>query len=77
MSSMTRGASSSRQSGSCRTRPASPDVRIAQDDARPELAIRVDRPKAAMLGLTGQRRRHDDSDKRRRDDRRSVPPARQ
>src|SRR6266850_571455 len=32
--------------------PGVADVRIAQDDARPELAIRVDRPKAAMLGLT-------------------------
>ena len=32
--------------------PGIADVRIAQDDARPELAIRVDRPKAAMLGLT-------------------------
>jgi HAE1 family hydrophobic/amphiphilic exporter-1 len=28
------------------------DVRVGQDQARPELAIRVDRPKAAMLGLT-------------------------
>jgi HAE1 family hydrophobic/amphiphilic exporter-1 len=32
--------------------PGIADVRIGQDDARPELAIRVDRPKAAMLGLT-------------------------
>jgi HAE1 family hydrophobic/amphiphilic exporter-1 len=32
--------------------PGIADVRVAQDDARPELAIRVDRPKAAMLGLT-------------------------
>jgi hydrophobic/amphiphilic exporter-1 (mainly G- bacteria), HAE1 family len=32
--------------------PGIADIRIAQDDARPELAIRVDRPKAAMLGLT-------------------------
>jgi HAE1 family hydrophobic/amphiphilic exporter-1 len=28
------------------------DVRIGRDEGRPELAIRVDRPKAAMLGLT-------------------------
>jgi hydrophobic/amphiphilic exporter-1 (mainly G- bacteria), HAE1 family len=32
--------------------PGIADVRMPQDDARPELAIRVDRPKAAMLGLT-------------------------
>jgi len=32
--------------------PGIADVRVGQDDARPELAIRVDRPKAAMLGLT-------------------------
>ena len=32
--------------------PGIADVRVPQDDARPELAIRVDRPKAAMLGLT-------------------------
>jgi hydrophobic/amphiphilic exporter-1 (mainly G- bacteria), HAE1 family len=28
------------------------DVRLAKDDARPELALRVDRDKAALLGLT-------------------------
>jgi HAE1 family hydrophobic/amphiphilic exporter-1 len=28
------------------------DVRLAKDDARPELALRVDRDKAAILGLT-------------------------
>ena len=32
--------------------PGIADVRQPQDDARPELAIHVDRPKAAMLGLT-------------------------
>ncbi len=32
--------------------PGIADVRVGQDDARPELAIHVDRPKAAMLGLT-------------------------
>jgi len=32
--------------------PGIADVRTGQDDARPELAIHVDRPKAAMLGLT-------------------------
>jgi HAE1 family hydrophobic/amphiphilic exporter-1 len=32
--------------------PGIADVRVGQDDARPELAVRVDRPKAAMLGLT-------------------------
>ena len=32
--------------------PGIADVRTPQDDARPELAIHVDRPKAAMLGLT-------------------------
>ncbi len=32
--------------------PGIADVRVGQDQGRPELAIRVDRPKAAMLGLT-------------------------
>jgi HAE1 family hydrophobic/amphiphilic exporter-1 len=32
--------------------PGIADVRIGRDEGRPELAIRVDRPKAAMLGLT-------------------------
>ncbi len=30
------------------------DVRLPNDEGRPELAIRVDRPKAAMLGMTVQ-----------------------
>jgi HAE1 family hydrophobic/amphiphilic exporter-1 len=34
------------------TTPGIADVRQGADQARPELAIRVDRPKAAMLGLT-------------------------
>jgi HAE1 family hydrophobic/amphiphilic exporter-1 len=32
--------------------PGLADVRLAKDDARPELALRVDRDKAAILGLT-------------------------
>jgi len=32
--------------------PGIADVRVGQDQGRPEIAIRVDRPKAAMLGLT-------------------------
>ena len=32
--------------------PGIADVRVGQDQGRPELAIHVDRPKAAMLGLT-------------------------
>ena len=32
--------------------PGIADVRIGRDEGRPELAIRVDRPKAATLGLT-------------------------
>jgi HAE1 family hydrophobic/amphiphilic exporter-1 len=32
--------------------PGIADVRVGRDEGRPELAIRVDRPKAALLGLT-------------------------
>jgi HAE1 family hydrophobic/amphiphilic exporter-1 len=32
--------------------PGIADVRLGRDEGRPEIAIRVDRPKAAMLGLT-------------------------
>ncbi|HEX2340404.1 MAG TPA: efflux RND transporter permease subunit [Vicinamibacterales bacterium] len=32
--------------------PGIADVRVGRDEGRPELAIRVDRPKAAVLGLT-------------------------
>jgi HAE1 family hydrophobic/amphiphilic exporter-1 len=34
--------------------PGLADVRIGRDEGRPEIAIRVDRPKAAMLGMTVQ-----------------------
>ena len=34
------------------TTPGIADVRLGRDEGRPEIAIRVDRPKAAMLGLT-------------------------
>ena len=34
--------------------PGVADVRLQNDEGRPELAIRVDRPKAAMLGMTVQ-----------------------
>ncbi len=37
-----------------RATPGVADVRLGQDEGRPELAIRVDRPKAAMLGMTVQ-----------------------
>jgi HAE1 family hydrophobic/amphiphilic exporter-1 len=37
-----------------RTTPGIADVRQAVDVGRPEIAIRVDRPKAAMLGMTVQ-----------------------
>jgi hydrophobic/amphiphilic exporter-1 (mainly G- bacteria), HAE1 family len=32
--------------------PGVADIRIAREEGRPEIAVRVDRPKAAMLGLT-------------------------
>jgi len=35
-----------------RTTPGITDVRLGRDEARPELAVRVDRNKAALLGLT-------------------------
>ena len=34
--------------------PGIADVRLGRDEGRPEIAIRVDRPKAAMLGMTPQ-----------------------
>ena len=34
------------------TTPGITDVRISREEGRPELAIRVDRPKAALLGMT-------------------------
>jgi HAE1 family hydrophobic/amphiphilic exporter-1 len=34
--------------------PGIADVRVGRDEGRPEIAIRVDRPKAAMLGMTAQ-----------------------
>ncbi|MEQ1574325.1 MAG: efflux RND transporter permease subunit [Vicinamibacterales bacterium] len=37
-----------------RTTPGVADARIGNDAGRPEIAIRVDRPKAAMLGMTVQ-----------------------
>ncbi len=33
--------------------PGIADARVGRDEGRPELAVRVDRPKAALLGLTG------------------------
>ena len=35
----------------CRPRPASPTRGLRRDEARPELAVQVDRPKAALFGL--------------------------
>jgi HAE1 family hydrophobic/amphiphilic exporter-1 len=32
--------------------PGVADVRLGQEDARPEMTVRVDRPKAALLGMT-------------------------
>jgi HAE1 family hydrophobic/amphiphilic exporter-1 len=34
------------------TTPGIADARVGRDEGRPELAVRVDRPKAALLGLT-------------------------
>ena len=34
------------------TTPGIADARIGREEGRPELAVRVDRPKAALLGLT-------------------------
>ncbi len=34
------------------TTPGIADVRLGQEEGRPEISVRVDRPKAAMLGLT-------------------------
>ena len=36
------------------TTPGIADVRLGRDEGRPEITIRVDRPKAAMLGMTPQ-----------------------
>ncbi len=36
------------------TSPGIVDVRLGRDEGRPEITIRVDRPKAAMLGMTVQ-----------------------
>ena len=36
------------------TTPGIADVQLGQDAGRPEIAIRIDRPKAAMLGMTVQ-----------------------
>ena len=36
------------------TSPGIADVRLGRDEGRPEITIRVDRPKAAMLGMTVQ-----------------------
>jgi HAE1 family hydrophobic/amphiphilic exporter-1 len=37
-----------------RTTPGIADVRLGQDAGRPELSVRLDRPKVAMLGMTVQ-----------------------
>jgi HAE1 family hydrophobic/amphiphilic exporter-1 len=34
--------------------PGVADVRLGRDEGRPEISVRVDRPKAAMLGMTPQ-----------------------
>ena len=46
--------------------PGIADVRLGREEGRPEIAIRVDRPKAAMLGMTRAERRQHDPDQRRR-----------
>ena len=46
--------------------PGIADARLGRDEGRPELAVRVDRPKAALLGLTVDRRREHDPHERRR-----------
>jgi HAE1 family hydrophobic/amphiphilic exporter-1 len=66
------------RAGRARVMEARPARRRARRPRRrrPEIRVRVDRPKAAMLGMTVGRR-HDDSDQRRRHHRRAVPRARQ
>jgi HAE1 family hydrophobic/amphiphilic exporter-1 len=36
------------------TTPGLADVRLAREEGRPEISVRIDRPKAAMLGMTPQ-----------------------
>ena len=40
--------------GVMQTTPGIADVRLARDEGRPEISVRIDRPKAAMLGMTPQ-----------------------
>ena len=56
--------------------PGVADARVGRDEGRPELAVRVDRPKAALLGLTVDRHREHDPHQRRRHAGRDVPRAR-
>ena len=55
--------------------PGLADVNIGREEGRPEIAVRVDRPKAAMLGLSVVERREHHSDERRGHHRRAVPGA--
>ena len=57
--------------------PGIANPQLGRDDGRPELAIRVDRPKAALLGLSVDRRRQHDPHERRRHAGGVLPRARQ
>ena len=59
------------------TVPGVADARLGRDDGRPELAVRVDRAKAALLGVSASTRGEHDSHERRRHAGGAVPPARQ
>ena len=53
------------------------NARVGRDDGRPELAIQVDRPKAALLGLSVTGRRQLDPHERRRHAGGVLPRVRQ
>ena len=59
------------------TTPGVADARLGRDEGRPELAVRVDRPKAALLGLSATHGGEHDPHQRRRHAGRDVPPGRQ
>ena len=58
------------------TTPGIADPRLSREEARPELAVQVDRPKAALFGLNTTHGRSDDPDQRGRNDGRAVPAGR-
>ena len=74
-----RGADASRRTRRpCWTSvPGVANARVGRDDGRPELAVQVDRPKAALLGLIGDQRRQHDPHQRRRHAGGVLPRGRQ